>query len=181
MAWTFTSCKWSGILSNFSLQSCPGICQLVSWYIMGRSNYYKSPSTKLRSLQRLSKHLRKKLSNVPKCHNLTIRCLPSISILPLEDTKNLSIMKTSSISIINRPNTKNLSFSRPTICSLDPSSAKPQLDGHHGQEPPPAPSLPRLCPTCKYNLETEFDVTWHYETEIGRQDCSILKSMLSSW
>ena len=34
------------------------------------------------------------------------------------------------------------------------------------------------CPKCKKVLETNDDMKWHYETQIGRQDCSILRSML---
>ena len=34
------------------------------------------------------------------------------------------------------------------------------------------------CTTCMKVLETEDDIKWHFETKIGREDYSILKSML---
>ena len=34
------------------------------------------------------------------------------------------------------------------------------------------------CSNCIKVLETQDDVKWHYETKIGREDCSILRSML---
>ena len=47
----------------------------------------------------------------------------------------------------------------------------PQLDGCED------PDVFR-CPNCRKQLETTDDKKWHYETQIGRQDCSILRSML---
>ena len=47
----------------------------------------------------------------------------------------------------------------------------PQLDGGSYQEA-------TQCTTCMKILETEDDIKWHYKTKIGREDCSILKSML---
>ena len=45
----------------------------------------------------------------------------------------------------------------------------PQLDGEAEFSP---------CPTCEKKFETIDDVRWHYDTKIGREDCSILRSML---
>jgi hypothetical protein len=65
----------------------------------------------------------------------------------------------------------------------------PQLDGgtsdmsinnlnqHHQPQPVP---YPLRCSSCLKIFESEDDFKWHKQTQIGREDCSILKSMLAS-
>ena len=63
----------------------------------------------------------------------------------------------------------------------------PQLDGsipnilynnsiHYPQ--PKTATVPTPCIVCKKTFENEDDVKWHWETKYGREDCSILRSML---
>jgi hypothetical protein len=47
----------------------------------------------------------------------------------------------------------------------------PQLDGGTEKET-------LQCPTCQKTFEDDDDIRWHYETVIGREDYSILRSML---
>ena len=50
-----------------------------------------------------------------------------------------------------------------------PESQTPQLDGD--QDFPD-------CKYCQKCFEDKGDYKWHYETEIGQEDCWILRSML---
>ena len=59
----------------------------------------------------------------------------------------------------------------------------PQLDGsmydYCDERPQPAPDFLQ-CITCEKVFETQDDMRWHNETKYGREDCSILRSMLPS-
>jgi hypothetical protein len=54
----------------------------------------------------------------------------------------------------------------------------PQLDGsaYDPQNQPQPDSI--KCETCQKRFETNEDFKWHNETQYGREDCSILRSML---
>ena len=71
-------------------------------------------------------------------------------------------------------NISRLQTSSSTRAQPTPAAVKiPQLDGISNTDPDVL-----QCKACKKMLETADDVKWHYETQIEREDCSILKSML---
>ena len=149
----------------------------------------RSPAKKNRNYRRLVKFLQAKIPpmKTPKILSFSQPTISSISTPPIP-----------------------LSFSKPVLTSIPPTfpqsllsstiavrklasvyarpapildSRIPQLDGmawdHDLQHQPSMDCL--RCPSCQKSLETEDDWKWHFKTEIGRQDCSILRSMLPSW
>ena len=111
----------------------------------------KSPSVKKCDSERMFMYNSKKKeeqSSSYKKNCLSIVHLPSIDIIP----KLLSI--------------------HPTIINLP---AKPLMKPQALHTLTPYPSH---CKVCQKVIEDVDDYKWHYETQHGRDDCSILKSML---
>ena len=84
----------------------------------------KSPSKKLRSLRRLVS-FRKKKSSPSKTQNLAISCQKQINIYPIPNIRNLIKENVSNVNVMPGMKSQHLSFSRPTICSIEPSPPKP--------------------------------------------------------
>ena len=146
----------------------------------------RSPAKKNRNYRRLVKFLQAKIP-------------------PMKTPKILSFSQPTIISISTPP--RPLSLSKPVLTSIPPvfsqpslsstiavpkhvpvyerpasilDSRIPQLDGlawNHDHQPQPSMDCLQ-CSSCQKTLETEDDWKWHYETEIGQQNCSILRSML---
>jgi hypothetical protein len=51
---------------------------------------------------------------------------------------------------------------------------------HQHHQPKPAPEDLIQCTACQRLFETDDDFNFHKETQLGHEDCSILKSMLAS-
>jgi Leucine-rich repeat (LRR) protein len=149
----------------------------------------KSPYKVLRSIKRITKFSEKKASEKKI---LTVQKLPCICIPPT--VKTLAFSKSTMISI--SPSQRQLSFSKPVLTDIPPEIPRTNLSylsippfventrlppNHrtHGRIPQLDGGLEILqCSTCKKVFEDEDDRKWHYDTKIGRDDCSILRSML---
>ena len=68
-------------------------------------------------------------------------------------------------------NVRNEFYKKPVHSYSSPKI--PQLDGNI------SPKLSQ-CNLCKKVLETSDDYKWHFETEHGREDCRLLRSMMTS-
>ena len=159
---------------------------------------HKSPSKVLRNVKRITIFLvrmaEQKLQTVEK--------LPNIDVPPT--VKILSFSRPTIVSIL--PSPRYLLQSKPVFLDIPSETQRhynltvSRLDQPY--EPPmkylsklqtniPAQSttalgtrIPQLdsggdqCSNCKRVLETTDDMKWHYETQRGCEDCSILRSML---
>ena len=161
---------------------------------------HKSPYKVLRNVKRITKFMEKKAADKKI---MTVRKLPELDIPPA--VKILTFTKPTIISIM--PTLRHLSSSKPVLIDIPPEFPRPKpiyssnplimkisrlqnCSSTSTQPTPAAVKIPQLdgisitdpevlqCKVCKKMLETADDVKWHYETQIGREDCSILKSML---
>ena len=133
-----------------------------------------SPAKKIRSFKRLFSFILQKRK--PKL--LAIKHLPEINFPPSvqsmvsKSSQTMQYQCTSSL--------VNISMLRQEPVSK--SNSIPQLDGGGSdlrvQPPPQNVPYPSQCSTCKKNIEDQHDFNWHFGTEIGREDCRLLKSML---
>ena len=178
---------------------------------MGRSQHYQSPSKKLRNLVRLVKYLKFKLNSptsfvaktqlsrsstvttslVPKLAVLSLKQQPGIDIPPCKPIyipTASSISTASLITDLRRPQTdvytNRSNVKQNTRPVPSPDGHIPQLDGVTERmfhlHPQPAPDLIQ-CKTCQRKFETMDDFRWHKETQIGQDDCRILRSMLHDY
>ena len=166
---------------------------------------HKSPSKVLRNVKRITKFLAKKAAEKKP---LTLQKLPEIDIPPrikiltLSQETNVSILPSPPrVLSFSKPVLTDIPPETPKQCIPYPPTTKRIFPSNHHitklQTIPnipahPAPALgrriPQLdgvvdqenveCSNCMKVLETQDDVKWHYETKIGREDCSILRSML---
>ena len=148
-----------------------------------------SPAKRIRSIRRLLSFQFKKMTKS--------RIFPSLSICHQEQSSfppsrpNLTYSRLAHTS--TKPPTRQLSFSLVNTVSIEPKKMNhetmamsiPQLDGSsdmftsnvfQNHQPPGQIQ----CITCKRFFETRDDFRWHEETQYGREDCLIVKSMLSS-
>ena len=143
---------------------------------MGRSAKYKSPAKKMRSLRRLLSHFKQK-SDSPKQKILSISQPIIIEIMPV--TRTLSLSKPV---LTNTPTN-----SHQTLSDMKPASYHQAANLLHKKLT--SQQMPQLegatdgqhCKICKKLIEDDHDYKWHFETEIGREDCRLLKSMLTYW
>ena len=160
----------------------------------------KSPAKKLRSTRRMFAFILKKtdqrLSN--QVSKLSSHNILSISISP-KPPCNLSISesvltdippsqkpimaKYSSNHLVMDLSSQQTDFSTYQNTRPIPVLHKgiPQLDGGTMDYLDPPRTSPDLqCNLCKKPFENTEDFNWHNETKIGREDCSILRSMLNT-
>ena len=159
---------------------------------------HKSPSKVLRNTKRITKFIEKKTAQKKV---LTVQKLPELNIHPAAK-KILTFSQPTILSVL--PTQICLSFSKPVLTDIPPEvSFLPQVavqnfssnslithlqttSNIHTQPRPIFSRIPQLdgeteesqCGTCKKIFEDADDIRWHFETQIGRQDCSILRSML---
>ena len=159
---------------------------------------HKSPSKVLRNTKRITKFIEKKTAQKKV---LTGRKLPELNIPPAAK-KILNFSQPTILSVL--PTQICLSFSKPVLTDIPPEvSFLPQVavqnfssnslithlqttSNIHTQPRPIFSRIPQLdgeteesqCGTCKKIFEDADDIRWHFETQIGCQDCSILRSML---
>ena len=152
---------------------------------------YRSPAKKARSVNRLIKFIKKKcLERVQP--SLSIEVLPSTSFTLSLPPKPKPILSLSRPTLTNIPpevslSTGNLSQCTPTYLSPSLSTNTFQLprslkDVSVTTQPPPRSSiLPNgqtYCTNCHKTFATIEDEKYHKETQYGREDCYLLRSML---
>ena len=159
----------------------------------------KSPSKVLRNVKRITKFLEKKPAEKKY---LAVHKLPDLDIPPT--VKSLNFSQPTIISIL--PSRRHLEFSKPVLTNIPPeipnsclSTTKllnplmnlTKLQTSSNMCTQPSPLLERIpqldggieqevlkCKNCKKTMVTADDIKWHFETQLGREDCSILRSML---
>ena len=148
---------------------------------------YKSPAKKARSVNRLLKFIKKKRleENRP---TLSIVALPSISFTPNLPPKPKQILPFSRITSTDVPPKKpylSLMFVERT--NIPPADQNPALPSSlkdvslRNQPRPQSSILPNnqtYCTTCQKIFSTKDDEIYHQETQYGREDCYLLRSML---
>ena len=153
----------------------------------------KSPAKKMRNAKRLiaflqTKIVEKSLPSLKLCPQASVSVAPKappllavtkcfgISVPPEPAIRPNKLDKQSqTMNVAKTPNPliTRLQTSSPIVAQSAPVMSRriPQLDGERDLDV-------IKCTTCMKVLETEDDIKWHYKTKIGREDCSILKSML---
>ena len=143
----------------------------------------------LRNVKRITTFL-EKMDSEKKI--LVVQKLPCLNIPPT--VKALGFSKSTMISI--SPSLRKRSSSKPVLTDIPPEFARPNLNSlsnphivDHSNLQTNSKLLGRIpqldggieilqCPTCKKVFEDVDDRKWDYETKIGREDRSILISML---
>ena len=148
----------------------------------------KSKSKKVRNMKRLITFLQSKITN-PTIQSLTI-CPQSNIELPPKPSRFLSKTKLDIISIDPEPpNRPCLSLVRvqsidipPTQLNLAPYLPNSLKEVCLRTQPPPLSAKlstqQTYCTTCHKIFETKDDEIYHQETQYGREDGYLLRSML---
>ena len=135
---------------------------------------YKSLAKKIRSFNRLIKFIKKKcLEEIQP--SLSLVKLPPTSFTPSLPPKSRTILSFSRVTLTDVPPTNiNQNFTPYLPRSLKDVSLR-------NQPPPQSSVLPNgqtYCTTCDKIFATKEDEKYHQETQYGREDCYLLRSML---
>ena len=147
----------------------------------------KSKAKIMRNMKRLIAFLQSKILS-PTSQSLTI-CSQSTTDLPPKLSPVLSTTKVDFISI--HPKKPCLSHVQVHSTDIPPTQPIPAQHLPHSlkdvslrsQPPPQSSQLPNkqtYCTACHKIFETKNDEKYHQETQYGREDCYLLRSMLPS-